>query len=99
MAKSPYELNVYTMYDVVAQLSTPLLFDRNHKSALRNFGKALPSEDQKNVIDIELYHIGSYNMETMEFTPIKPEKVVPNIEIAGQDDDTIIEMDRSQYGS
>lgn len=60
-------LNIYTVYDKVAEEAGPLFQAVNDGIALRNYRNMQIPESLKN--DYSLYRIGTYDTVTMEIVP------------------------------
>lgn len=74
--------NIYTIYDVVAEVFNRPFFDINHASAMRGFENSILQHSPINKNDYALYHIGSFDEQSGIIEPLKiPFKLMSGFDI------------------
>lgn len=78
------KLQMFSVYDTVAQVFNKPVFDLNNASAIRGFTMGL--QDNSNKTDYELYRIGEFDDSNGTFTPEQaPVKIYTGFDITTEE--------------
>lgn len=80
-------LNIYCVYDKVAEESMPIWESRNDGAALRAYQKRIIENDDIPEQEMKLLKIGIMDHDTSTITPISPpEEVAVRVSLAPEED-------------
>ena len=86
-------LNLYTIYDTVAEVFNKPFADINDASAIRSFSESVKDQAHKN--DYVLYHIGGFDDNSGQITADKaPLKLKSGFEVKNEN---VVPFDSSEY--
>ena len=70
-------VNIYTIYDVVAKECGPIFQSKNHDVAVRAFRSLISDTPNVNVSDYDLYCLGEFDTEKCSFVPLEVPSKIP----------------------
>nr|QJB21670.1 MAG: nonstructural protein [Microvirus sp.] len=73
-------MRLYVIYDTVAEEAGPLFQAKNDEVAIRQVKNMLSQEKLVRPSDYKLYHLGSFDQNTMTLTSYDPENVPFEVE-------------------
>ena len=83
--------NIYTVYDIKAQVFMNPMFTFNHEAAIRTFTDCVNQQDHafyQHPEDYQLFFLGTYDQDTGKITPVGPEHIADGHFVVSRDSAT-----------